>query len=152
MISLELIPDEPVPERTWSWTILGDPVGKGRPRFARSGPTVRTFTPARTAQWEAIAREVFACSWDGGPIESLVELEVTAVFRRPKRLDRVADERQPHGARPDADNVLKAVGDALEKAGVVRNDSQVVRASVAKAYARGDEGPRVEVVMRVAGG
>ena len=137
---------------TWSWTILGDPVGKGRPRFARCGSGVRTYTPERTATWEAIAREVFACSWDGGPIADAVELDVVAVFRRPKRLDRVADVRQLHLARPDADNVLKAVGDALEKAGVVRNDSQVVKATAAKVYAREDEGPRVEVVMRKARG
>lgn len=135
-------------ERSWSWTVLGDPVGKGRPRFARQGDKVRTFTPARTASWEAMAREVFAGRWQGGPLEGCVALVVTAVFRRPKRLDRRADRRNPHVARPDADNVLKAVGDALEKAGVVRNDSQVVRAVVEKAYARSDEGPRVEVLLR----
>ena len=130
------------------WTILGEPVAKGRPRFNRASGFA--YTPAKTRNWEALAVEAFACGWDGGPNDGLAELEVVAVFSRPKRLMRAKDPegRVPHASRPDADNVLKAVGDAIEKAGVLRNDSQVWRATASKAYAAKAEGPRVEVVLR----
>ena len=130
-----------------NWVIMGDPVGKGRPRFCRK--TGVAYTPSRTRNWEGIAREVFACKWDGAPSESAAQLDVTAVFARPKRLMREKDsnERLPYLSRPDGDNCLKAVADALEAAGVLRNDSQIVHATVTKQYAAKNEGPRVEVEL-----
>lgn len=134
---------------TWSWTILGEPVGQGRPRFARMGNHVRAYDPAKSRSWKAIAVEQFACHWDGGPLDQLVRLDVVAVFSRPKRLLRAKDPegRVPHGAKPDGDNCLKAVADSLERAGVLRNDSLVSLAAVKKQYAAKGEGPRVEVVL-----
>jgi len=131
------------------WTILGDPVAKGRPRFNRV--TGHAYTPGKTANWEARAVETFSCGWNGGPTEARAELEVTAVFARPKRLMRAKDPqgRVPHLSRPDADNVLKAVGDAIEKAGVLRNDSQAWRTLASKVYASKTESPRVEVLLRL---
>ena len=53
--------------------------------------------------------------------------------------------REMHCATPDADNVVKAVSDALEKAGIVRNDSQIWRVSAEKWYCDPDEEARVLV-------
>lgn len=137
---------------THAWIIFGDPVGKGRPRFAgaRLG-RVHAYTPSRTANWEGLAVSVFRAAWGGAPIDEPVELDVEAVFSRPKRLMRDRDPagRLPHTAKPDFDNIAKCVGDSLEKAGVLRNDSQVVSGRVTKCYAAKSEGPRVEVRLRV---
>lgn len=39
-----------------SFTVPGTPVGKGRPRFSRAAGLVRTYTPAKTAGWEVLAK------------------------------------------------------------------------------------------------
>ena len=130
------------------WTILGQPIGKGRPRFRRvSG---HAYTPAKTVNWESLAAEVFADGWKGAPLDCPVSLEVTAVFARPKKLMRAKDPdgRVVHVARPDLDNIEKAVADSLSKAGVLRDDSLICHSVAWKFYAAKDEGPRVEVLLR----
>ena len=34
------------------FTILGEPAGKGRPRFRSVGPYVKTYTPEKTASYK----------------------------------------------------------------------------------------------------
>ncbi len=136
---------------THTWVVPGDPVGKARARVFRNPHTgkVHGVTPERTARWESVARYVFSCAWNGGPLETPIALDIMAVFSRPKRLLRPEDPpgRIPHAARPDWDNVGKAVSDALQGAGVVRDDAQVCEARVRKCYAARDEGPCVEVTL-----
>ena len=138
---------------TWQWQILGQPIGKGRPRLVM-GARPHVYTPHKTARWEAEAASVLATSWRFPtglipPLDEPVGLEVTAVFARPKCLmgKRHTDGRLPHAVRPDGDNVLKAVCDALKNAGVVRDDALIWRATVVKLYAARAEGPRVEVTL-----
>ena len=134
---------------SWSWVIPGEPIGKGRARVFRNVHTGRVHgvTPERTRDWESKAVEVFACHWDGPPLDAAVYLDVVAVFSRPKRLMRQRDpsERIPNPCRPDADNCGKAVMDAMQTAGVLRDDSQVCCVTISKAYAAKGEDPRVEV-------
>jgi Holliday junction resolvase RusA-like endonuclease len=49
--------------------------------------------------------------------------------------------------KPDGDNVLKAVADALQDAGVVTDDKVIVTATVESLYAAKGEGPSVEVSL-----
>ena len=134
---------------SWSWVIPGEPVAKARARVFRNPHTghAHGVTPERTRHWEAVAVEVLACHWDGPPLDVPVRLEIAAVFARPKRLMRQRDPsgRMPNPCRPDADNVAKALMDAVQRAGVVRDDSRVCQVAISKAYAAKDEGPRVEV-------
>ena len=53
-----------------------------------------------------------------------VSLEFTAIFSAQSRRGLI---RNPRRARPDLDNVLKLVLEALQKSGVVEDDSQVAR-------------------------
>jgi len=135
----------------WSWTILGSPVGKGRARVFRNKNTGRVHgvTPDRTRNWEAVAVEVFACHWDGAPTKDPVRLDIVAVFPRPRKYTRKKDPptRIANPCRPDADNCAKSVMDAMQKAGVIRDDSQACAVSITKLYAAIGEGPRVEVTM-----
>lgn len=136
----------------WSCTIPGQPVGKGRPRFVgpRLGRKARAFTPSRTRAWEASAALWLRSAWRAAPADGPVTLRIVAVLARPQRLMRARepDGRLPHTTKPDADNVAKAVGDALQAAGVVGDDSQVVGLEVVKLYAAKGEDPHVLVELR----
>jgi len=133
--------------------IEGAPVAKGRGRAVRAGAGVRVITPQKTRAWEARAAGDLADAFDGETITAPVRVEVLAVKARPQRLSRRKD---PNGliwraAKPDADNVAKAVLDALEKSGVIRNDIQVVELVARSVYAERDGEPRVEVSVDLVG-
>lgn len=142
-------PDPPREPERISWTVLGEPIGQGRPRACVIGGHARLYTPKKSASWCAQAVEAFACHWDGAPYDGAVRVTVDAVFSRPQRLLRRKDPdgRIAHASKPDADNVAKAVLDAMTKAGVLRDDALVTELLVRKWYAAREEGPRVEVSL-----
>jgi len=127
--------------------IPGQPIGKGRARaFIRHG-RIGQFTPEKTVRWESHAAMVIQQS-GAQPTTEPVRLEVEARFERPGRLKTrklIAARDVPHIAKPDADNIVKAVCDALEKSGAVHNDSQVYQINVAKTYADADQAPGVTI-------
>ena len=144
--------------------IHDDPIGKGRPRVGMIAGQARAFTPAKTRKWEArAAAEVSSALPEGWTFpEAPLTLRVEAVFRRPGRLQckhkrkpcRCDKDglrgRHPHTSRPDGDNVLKALLDALEKGGAVKDDAIFQRIVIEKWYAAEDEAPSVtaEVDLR----
>lgn len=120
-----------------AFVVEGNPIPKARPitRFKDDEP-VRTFTPKRTADWEAqVAWAARAAMRDREPFQSPVGLEVRA-YRATLR-------------RADVDNLAKSVVDAIQASqdspgGIVfLDDDQVVEAHIYKAIDR--EHPRVEV-------
>lgn len=135
------------------------PLGKGRPRATVQGGRARVYTPTATADWEHFAAlelraaYVDACApepanYMTGPLGC----EIVAVFPRTAELLRkVRGEykyptwRLPHAVKPDADNISKAVCDAIEKAGIILDDKQFSLLTVSKHYAMIHEEPRVEV-------
>lgn len=133
--------------------IPGAPVGKGRPRVALRGGHPHAYTPQPTAAWEAKAVWLARNQWGRQPpAEVPVFLDVVAVCARPQRLLR---RRDPDGriwrtSKPDGDNVLKIVADALVAAGVLRDDVFVVDWHCRCVYAARDEGPSVEVRVTLA--
>ena len=145
-------PGEPLEaEREWACAIPGPPVGKGRPRASVRGGHVRLYTPSKTASWEGRACVVLRDAWGGlRALDGPVRLEVLALFPRPQRMvwKRKPMPREAYTGKPDASNVLKAAEDALEKAGVYRDDKQIWSASVVSLYCSGDETPLVWVRVR----
>ena len=124
--------------------IMGDPVGKGRPRFSRK--TGRTYTPAKTREWEARMATTARVGWKGelgheGPVEVIVR----AYKRKPKAMKRAPEWRT---VTPDADNCAKAAIDGLQNAGCIRNDSVVSRVVAESRWGCDDLGARVEVEVR----
>ena len=134
----------------FAFTVPGIPVAKGRPRFARVGEHVRTFTPATSARFEERVR---MCAREAGIAiqnDGAVELIVVAYWPMTgSPLKRGSRPERFKSARPDADNVLKSVGDALN--GVAfKDDAQVARAIVEKRHCAQDDpdGARVEITIR----
>lgn len=104
-------------------------VGKGRPRFTRLG---RTYTPSKTAIAERIVREGFVRaagrSYEDftGPVSISVKATRELARSNPKFWAGRSDMM-----KPDLDNVLKLVLDALN--GVAyHDDSQVIFITASK--------------------
>lgn len=129
--------------------VPGEPIGKARPRWSQHG----TYTPTKTVNYETQIKERFAAEHPGHiPLTCALKLDVKAFFAIPKSASRTRAEnmrlnRITPTKRPDADNVLKVVADALN--GIAyRDDSQIVWAEVKKGYS---EVPRLEVTISVVG-
>jgi Holliday junction resolvase RusA-like endonuclease len=121
------------------FTIPGQPVAKGRPKFSNAGGFVKAYTPAKTRAYEAVVAACAMQAMAGRPpsdraIEVLLELrmEIPVSWSKAKRL--AASEGKVRATKkPDADNVLKGVKDACN--GIVWvDDSQVVVITVRKLY------------------
>lgn len=133
--------------------VFGEPKGQPRARaFAfRQGNkfTARMYDPGTAEHWkEAIGR---AAGHDStiAPITGPLMLSVVFLFPRPARLCRKKDPpgRIPHAAKPDIDNALKAVMDALTVIGVWKDDAQVSLGPCPKFYAAVDERPGALIVV-----
>ena len=95
-------------------TIPGRPVGKGRPRLARSGHVI---TPTKTRKWEQMARAILRIGWVGPPMPkgTPARVQIEQVEPRPKRFKGPEHEHPcPSGGQhPDVDNVVKITMDSL---------------------------------------
>lgn len=146
-------------------TIHQAPLGKGRPR-ATVGPggRARVYTPTATSDWEHFAAVELASRYRAAyPVEpanymcGALGLELVAVFARTKALASMNTKgvykygaaRFPHAQKPDLDNVLKSVCDALEKAGVIEDDKQIAVHHASKVWAAAGESPAVYVRLWV---
>lgn len=115
--------------------IPGEPQGKQRPKWSRVG----TYTPKQTVNYETYIKELFAVKYpDFMPVESALDMELIAYLTIPtsaskKRKALMADLEIRPTKRPDGDNILKAVMDALEGL-AYKNDCQIVKAIVEKYY------------------
>lgn len=136
------------------FVVPGQPVAKGRPRAVRRGRTLAMITPQRTRAYEAIVAEAVRAAYAGPQLAGPLAVDVLALFRRPRRLLRRKDPAGlvPHVARPDCDNVIKAVYDGIGRAGAWRDDSQVCAGQVAKFYHAKGGRPGVVVAVSPLGG
>jgi Holliday junction resolvase RusA-like endonuclease len=123
-----------------AFTVPGRPAGKMRPRFARIGGFTRAYQPRTDAEREKlIARAYRQAASDVPPYAGPAAVAVEAIFTPPaswprKRLDNPGFMM----SRPDGDNILKLILDALNGVAYV-DDSHVIRKTVAKRYGDRDE-------------
>jgi Holliday junction resolvase RusA-like endonuclease len=115
----------------------GAAVAKGRPRFVRK--TGIAFTPPHVRQYEDAARFAASVAMAGrapiaGPVrlEMVVELAIPASWSKKKHAAALLGEVMPT-SRPDIDNYLKSICDALNTI-VVVDDSQIVELRARKRY------------------
>lgn len=130
---------------TVQFAVSGEPVGKGRPRFARNGNYVRAYTPEKTRAYEQLV--AWAYKQEGRSFGAVpVQLVVRAYFGVPasapkkKRAAMLAGEI-PCTKKPDADNIVKCIADALNGT-AYDDDRQIVQIVCSK---RWTDSPRVEV-------
>jgi Holliday junction resolvase RusA-like endonuclease len=116
--------------------VSGAPVAKGRARMTRRG---FAYTPAATRKYEAHARLAAQLAMDGRPpidvpvrVELLVELPVPASWSRRKAEAAITGGVRPT-SRPDVDNYVKGILDAINTI-VVVDDSQVVDLRAVKKF------------------
>lgn len=122
--------------------IPGDPVGKERPRVANG----HAYTPEKTKAYE----ERIAWAWKqahGEMIEGPVRLRVVAYFGVPSSASKKRQALMREGKilptkKPDEDNILKVIQDALNGL-AYKDDAYVVTGCCTKKY--GDPGVFVEI-------
>ena len=132
------------------FVIVGEPCGKGRPRFATVNGHAMAYTPKETANYENLVKVSYRMKYglqrfgDTAPLLMYVK----AYYSIPKSTSKknrqlMLDRKIRPTKKPDWDNIGKIVADSLN--GVAyRDDAQVVDAFVRKYYS--DE-PRVEVTI-----
>lgn len=128
------------------FTIPGEPYGKGRPRFTKTG---RVYTPKKTADYERLIQREYAAQTGAKKLEGPIEATVEAMCSVPKSGTKRDRERKLAGyllptKKPDCDNIAKTVLDALN--GIAyHDDSQVVGLHVYKQYA---EIPETRITLK----
>jgi Holliday junction resolvase RusA-like endonuclease len=130
----------------FAFTIPGVARGKGRPRATRRGTL---YTPASTVSAEAWVK---SCAYEqiGQPLLMTplavtvgIDVAVPTSWSKKRRDAALAGQTRPTG-KPDLDNSIKLVMDALNKL-VWMDDSQVVRLTATKRY-----GPAPQTVVEIA--
>ena len=123
------------------FTVPGRPVAKQRARNVRtkSGLSL-TYTPEATASYENYIRMVALEHKPETLLDGALALALTVYVAKPK-----TGRRQYTTTRPDLDNYIKTVEDALN--GIIwTDDARIVDIVANKRYGE----PRVEVIVREA--
>jgi Holliday junction resolvase RusA-like endonuclease len=132
-----------------SFTVPGQPVAKGRPKIGSRNGQPMMYAPERTVSYESTVKLFAAQAMRGrplitGPVRLVmnVALQIPASWSGKKQRAARTGESLPTG-KPDADNVIKMICDALN--GVVwKDDTQVVNIDMCKRYSD-EPGVRVRV-------
>ena len=133
-----------------TYIVYGEAVGKGRPRFAKRGNFVSTYTPQKTKTYEDEIRMMASAAMGGSePLDTpvtvaiYIRVGIPTSFSKQKHREALAGIVKPT-KKPDADNVLKCFLDAMN--GIVYlDDKQVVNIFLTKVYA---ETPAVEIMVK----
>ena len=131
------------------FTILGEPKGKGRPRFCRN--TGHAITPKDTVNYETLVymEYVAQCEEFRFPDDAMLDMRIRAYYSIPKsaskkkRAAMIIGEIRPT-KKPDMDNVVKIIADSLNQV-AYRDDTQIVDCQCRKFYS---DNPRVEVMIK----
>lgn len=130
-----------------NFTVWGNPQGKKRPRFARQGNYVRTYTDKETVSYENLVKLSFinsGCEKYVGEIPLKVEIDfymsIPKSTSKKKYIKMLSNEIRPL-KKIDLDNGIKIILDALNKV-AFDDDKQVIEVSARKFYS---DTPRTEV-------
>jgi Holliday junction resolvase RusA-like endonuclease len=121
-------------------TIPMQPVPKARPRVVGK----HTYTPKRTKDAQAIIATYVSSKYKGDILTCAMGIKAVFVHKRPKNLK--GSERIPKHTRPDGDNLVKTLTDAME--GIVyKNDGQICFWYIEDWYAKPNENPGIELEL-----
>ena len=136
-------------------SVLGEPMGKQRPRATFVAGHATIYTPKKTQGYEARFASAYGEKYlNQEPMQGAIRVTINAFFALSKADFNSKGEPNKKGTaklqgemlptkKPDCDNVAKAVLDGLN--GVAfQDDSQVVSLLISKSYSLR---PRVEVAI-----
>lgn len=132
------------------FTYYGDAVGKGRPRYSKRGDYVHTYTPKKTKDFEdAVRFEFIASNCEPMPVydrEVALKADIRVGVAIPKSYPKKRQALCRDGViapskKPDIDNILKSIFDALNGYAFC-DDVQIVQVTAEKFYV---ENPFIEV-------
>ena len=123
--------------------VNGVPKAQPRPRMARNG---HVYNPNSADSWKEEVKAAFLpfCR-RRRPLTDPIHLRVDFFLPKPKDLKIGRGNKVPHTKKPDADNLLKAVMDAMTEAGVWKDDAQVFWPEAPKWYAQDKTGAEITV-------
>jgi Holliday junction resolvase RusA-like endonuclease len=120
--------------------IAGLPKGQPRPKACIRGRHAGVYDPGTADDWKMIVRHEVRKAWNGVVIDGPVSLSLVFYMPRPKShygRSGIKDSAPIyHIGRPDADNLAKAVMDALSNLNVWEDDSAVCSLTVHKLYSK----------------
>lgn len=128
------------------FTVFGEPKGKGRPRFnTRTGHAI---TPKDTVNYETLVHMEYLnqCGNARFPDDAMLDMRIKAYYSIPQSKSKKKKELMRAGVirptkKPDMDNCIKIIADALNKI-AYHDDTQIVDCQVRKFYS---DDPKVEV-------
>jgi Holliday junction resolvase RusA-like endonuclease len=124
---------------------------RGRcPGQPKPKPIVRMYTPDTAEEWKQSIMLAIKPYVPPEPHDCLFAVDVACYFRRPQRMMRRKDldQVEPHGAKPDPDNLGKAALDALTDAGFWKDDCLVCDVRVRKYYTDKRQGTGAMIRIR----
>ena len=132
--------------------VPGSPIGQGRPKFSTINGHAKAYDPEKSRNYKAYVKLLATQAMkDTGftMLEGPCCLDILAFFEVPKSKSKkfrqaALEGRERPTKKPDIDNIVKALQDALNGL-AYKDDSSIVYLSVAKLYS---EIPRVEVILR----
>jgi len=130
-------------------SLPGQPIPKGRPKFASINGRAIAYTPKKTRDYEARLTQEARKAMAGRPLlTGALELTVWAYIGVPKSWSKAKKERALQGSlrpvtRPDWDNYAK-ITDALNCV-IWADDNQIVTGTVHKFYTNN---PRLQVMVQ----
>lgn len=130
------------------FTIYGEPIAQGRPRASTINGNVKMYDPEKSRDYKDYVRLAAREFSPASLLESALGIQVIVYRSMPKKYSnsKVKSQQAEDGlilptTKPDADNYLKGIKDAL-KSVIWKDDSQIVDAMVRKRYSLK---PRIEV-------
>lgn len=132
-----------------TFTVIGEPKGKGRPRFVRA--TGKAITPRDTVLYENLVRLEYRnqCLDKKFGDDEMLEMEIKAFYRIPSSKSKKVKQQMKDNIirptkKPDMDNVVKIIADSLNNI-AYKDDTQIVSCIVNKYYS---ESPQVVVTIK----
>lgn len=128
--------------------VPGQPQGKGRAKVTTRGRYAHAYTPAKTVAYEDLIKTFF-CNNNCQRLNGVLDLTVKAFYKIPqsfsrkKRNDALNGNLTPQ-TKPDVDNILKVVCDALNGL-AYEDDKQIVHQEIFKFYS---DYPRLEIEIK----
>ena len=121
----------------YKFEVPGKITGKARPRV--NTMTGRAYTPGNTKDYEMLIKQYFKIKYPKfETLEGRIHVKIIAYFEPPKQTSKKQVELMLKNSisptkKPDIDNVIKIVLDALNKM-AFRDDSQITKIEIEKRY------------------